>query len=75
MRAPTFNFLRPDGQKGPRDYTAPTVVRVYDSTAFIGYAVFGTPYGYVHTALGAMKLYSRRATAVAVALEYMEGAR
>jgi hypothetical protein len=77
MTAPRYNvsFRTVNGQKGPREYSTPTVVRVYDAEAFLGYAVFGTPYGYVHTPLGSMKLFSRRASAYAVAVEYTDGTR
>jgi hypothetical protein len=75
MPTPTFHLSRPDGQLGPRDYREPTVVRVYNGGAIVGYAVFGTGYGYVHTTTGNMKIFSRRASAVAVAAEYRNGTR
>jgi hypothetical protein len=75
MPTPTFHLSQPDGQLGPRDYREPTVVRVCNGDAMIGYAVFGTGYGYVHTTTGGMKIFRRRATAVAVAAEYRNGTR
>jgi len=74
-KTPGFCINRSVPQKGPRDYVAPTVVRVTDGGAFVGYAIFGTPYGYVHTPRGGIKLFSRKATAQAVANEYANGTR
>jgi len=53
------------------EYTKPTPVRVTHKGVFVGWAVFGTNYRYIHTTAGDMRLWKSRSGAAKAARNYV----
>lgn len=57
-------------QPWPQDYGKPTVVRLFDGEREVGFALFGTAYGYLHTTSGEMRIFRSRSAAYRAKLRY-----
>ena len=68
----TYDLVtRSDSERFPREYVKPTPVRITQNGAHVGFAVFGTNYGYLHTVQGNMRLWKTYSGAHKAAKRYV----